>query len=132
MVPPRDNGSDSIGSQEAYDSGFIREEQHPDRVLISFLTKKNRKIQICIDFRDLNEACPKDEFPLPITNVKIENTCGFEWIYFMDRFSGYNQIKMDPDESKMFGRAPKKSFFLSLTDYITIDQCQADRTLVTS
>ena len=46
------------------DSGFIREEQHPDWVVnIIPVTKKNEKIRVCIDFRDLNEACPKDEFP---------------------------------------------------------------------
>jgi len=61
------------------DSGFIREEQHPDWVAnIVLITKKNRKIWVCIDFHDLNEACPKDEFPLPITDVMIDNTCGFE------------------------------------------------------
>jgi len=44
-------------------SGFIREEQHPDWVAnIIPVTQKNRKIWVCIDFRDLNEACPKDEF----------------------------------------------------------------------
>jgi len=44
------------------DSGFIREEQHPDWVAnIVPVAKKNGKIRICIDFRDLNEACPKDE-----------------------------------------------------------------------
>ena len=43
---------------------FIREEQHSDWVAkIILVTKKNGKIQICIDFRNLNEACPKDEFP---------------------------------------------------------------------
>ena len=76
------------------DSGFIREEQHPDWVAnIVPVAKKNGKIRICIDFRDLNEACPKDEFPLPITYVMIDNTCGFERMSFMDGFSGYNQIK---------------------------------------
>ena len=60
------------------DSGFIREEQHPDWVVnIVSVAKKNGKNQICINFRDLNEACPKDEFPLPITDVMIDNTCGF-------------------------------------------------------
>ena len=49
---------------------------------------------ICIDFRDLNEACAKDEFPLPITDVMIDNTYGFERMSFMDGFSGYNEIKM--------------------------------------
>ena len=83
------------------DSGFIREEQHPDWVAnIVPVSKKNGKIRICIDFRDLNEACPKDEFPLPITDVMIDNTCGFERMSFMDGFSGYNQIKMYPDDEK--------------------------------
>ena len=61
------------------DSGFIREEQHPDRVAnIVPVSKKNGKIQICIDFHDLNAACPKEEFPLPIMDVIIDNMCGFE------------------------------------------------------
>ena len=60
-------------------SGFIREEQHPDWVAnIVPVTKKNGKIRVFIDFRDLNEAYPKDEFPLPITDVMIDNTYGFE------------------------------------------------------
>src|SRR3954469_14342720 len=47
------------------DSGFIREKQHPDWVSnIVPVTKKNRSIRICIDFRNLNDACPKDEIPL--------------------------------------------------------------------
>ena len=76
------------------DSGFIRKEQHPDWVAnIVPVTKKNGKIQICIDFRDLNEACPKDEFPLPITDVMIDNTCGFERMSFMDGFQGTTKSK---------------------------------------
>ena len=48
------------------DSDFIREEH------IVPVTKKNEKIRVCIDFRDLNEACPKDEFSSPIMNVMID------------------------------------------------------------
>ena len=58
--------------------GFILEEQHPDWVTNIPILKKNGKFWICIDYRDLNTACPKDEFPLPITNVMTDNTCGFE------------------------------------------------------
>jgi len=83
------------------DSGFISEKQHPDLVAnIVPVTKKNEKILICIDFRDLNEVCPKDKFPLPITDIMIDNTCGFERMSFMDGFSRYNQIKMYPDVEK--------------------------------
>src|SRR4051812_47632347 len=82
-------------------SGFIREEQHPDWVAnIVPVAKKTGKIRICIDFRNLNDACPKDEFPLPITDVMIDNTWGFERMSFMDGFSGYNQITMFPADEK--------------------------------
>jgi len=77
------------------DSGFIREEQHPDWVTnIVPVPKNNGKIRICVDFHDLNVACPKDEFSLPITDVMIDNTYEFERMSFIDSFSGYNQIKM--------------------------------------
>jgi len=62
--------------------------------------KKNEMIWICIDYRKLNAACPKDEFSLAITDVMIDNTCDFERMSFMDGFSGYNQIKMYPDYEK--------------------------------
>ena len=62
--------------------------------------KKNGKIRVCIDYHDLNAACPKNEFPLSITDIMIDNTCGFERMSFMDGFSGYNQIKMHPEDEK--------------------------------
>ena len=61
------------------------EEQYPDWVAnIVPVPKRNENIRICIDFRDLNAACPKDEFPLPITDVMIDNTRRFERMSFMD------------------------------------------------
>jgi len=81
--------------------GFIREEQHPDWVanIVSIL-KKNEKIWVYIDYRDLSATCPKEEFPLPITDIMIDNTCGFERMSFMDDFLRYNQIKMYPEDEK--------------------------------
>ena len=71
--------------------GFIQEEHHPDWVAnIVPVLKKKEKIRVCIDFYDLNIACPKDEFLLPIIDVMIHNTCDFKRISFMDGFSGYN------------------------------------------
>jgi len=51
-------------------------------------------------YRDLNTACSKDEFMLPITDAMIDNTYGFERMSFMDGFSGYNQIKMYPEDER--------------------------------
>ncbi|KAJ8615172.1 hypothetical protein MRB53_034544 [Persea americana] len=87
--------------QKLKNVGFICEEQHPEWLAnIVPVTKKNGQIRVCIDYRDLNNACPKDEFPLPIPEVMIGNTYGFERMTFMDGFSGYNQIKMHPEDER--------------------------------
>ena len=60
--------------------------------------KKNGKWRVCVDFTELNKACPKDSFPLPHIDRLIEATAGNELLSFMDAFSGYNQIMMNPDD----------------------------------
>ena len=53
---------------------------------------------MCLDYRDLNRASPKDNFPLPHIDVLVDNTTNFALFSFMDEFSGYNQIKMVPKD----------------------------------
>ena len=56
---------------------------------------------MCIDFTNLNEACPKDPFPLLWIDQTVDATAGNELLSFMDAYSGYNQIKMyPPNEDK--------------------------------
>ena len=52
--------------------------------------KKYGGVRICVDYRDLNKACPKDDFSLPNIDVLIENTITCVMYSFMDGFSGYN------------------------------------------
>jgi hypothetical protein len=65
--------------------------------------KKNTdKIRVCIDFRNLNKATPKDEYHMPIADMLINNTLGYCVISFVDGNVGYNQIFMvEEDMSKM-------------------------------
>ena len=58
--------------------------------------KANDKWRLCIDFTDVNKACPKDSFPLLRIDLIVDATAGHELLSFMDAFSGYNQINMDP------------------------------------
>ena len=51
---------------------------------------------MCIDFRDLSKACPKEDFPLPHIDVLMDNTASNALMSFMDGFLGFNQIKMAP------------------------------------
>ena len=51
-----------------------------------------------MDYRDLNRASPKDNFPLPHIDILVDNTANFALFSLMDGFSGYNQIKMVPED----------------------------------
>nr|GEU40045.1 reverse transcriptase domain-containing protein [Tanacetum cinerariifolium] len=50
--------------------------------------------RMCVDFKDLNKACPKDGYPLPEIDWKVESLCGFPFKYFLDAYKGYHQIQM--------------------------------------
>ncbi|KAG7564126.1 Cytochrome P450 superfamily [Arabidopsis suecica] len=81
--------------------GSIREVQYPEWVANTVVVKKkNGKDRVCIDFTDLNKACPKDSFPLPHIDRLVESTAGNELLTFMDAFSGYNQLMMDPEDQE--------------------------------
>ena len=89
--------------------GFIGEVKYPSWISnIVPVRKKNGQIHICVDFRDLNKSCPKDDFPLPLTEILVDATVGYETLSFMDGFFGYNQIRMAPrDEEFTAFRTPK-------------------------
>ena len=48
--------------------------------------KKDGKVRICMDFRDLNKICPKDDFPLPHIDVLVDNTADSALMSFVDGF----------------------------------------------
>ena len=56
---------------------------------------------MCVDFRDLNSACPKDDFPLSITEVMVDAITGHEALSFMDSSSRYNQIWMNAKDEEL-------------------------------
>ena len=82
-------------------AGAIREVEYPEWLANVVLVKKaNDKWRLYIDFTDVNRACPKDSFPLPRIDLIVDATAGHELLSFMDAFSGYNQISMDPDDQE--------------------------------
>ena len=64
------------------------------------MKKANGKWRMCVDFMDLNKACPKDSFPLPRIDQLVDSTAGHKLLTFMDAFSGYNQIKMTEEDQE--------------------------------
>uniref|UniRef100_A0A5B7BB47 Reverse transcriptase domain-containing protein n=1 Tax=Davidia involucrata TaxID=16924 RepID=A0A5B7BB47_DAVIN len=81
--------------QRLLEARMIREVHYPDWVANPVLApKKNGKWRVCVDFTDLNKACPKDSFPVPRIDQLVDATAGHQLLTFMDAYSGYNQIQM--------------------------------------
>ncbi|GJY63535.1 reverse transcriptase domain-containing protein [Tanacetum coccineum] len=56
--------------------------------------------RVCIDYSKLNEATRKDHFPLPFMDQMLERLAGNEYYCFLDGFSGYFQIPIDPNDQE--------------------------------
>ena len=82
--------------------GFIREVEYPNWLAnVVVVPKKEGKWLVCVDYTNLNNACPKDSFPLPRIDQIVDSTVGQGMFSFLDAFSGYHQIPMAPsDEEK--------------------------------
>ena len=62
--------------------------------------KNNGEVRLCIDFRNLNKVSLKDNYPLPKMEHILQKVVGSERISTMDGFSGYNQIKVLPEDKE--------------------------------
>ncbi|MCO5608877.1 hypothetical protein L7F22_063095 [Adiantum nelumboides] len=83
-------------------AGFITKVASSDWIFpIVVVPKKNGKLRVCVDYRKLNAQTVKDSFPLPFTDMMLDDIAGHEMYSFMDGYSGYNQLKIAPkDRSK--------------------------------
>lgn len=74
--------------QKQFDAGFLVVSNYPQWVAnIVPVPKKDGKVRMCVDYRDLNRASPKDDFPLPHIDVLVNNTTQSLMFSFMDGFS---------------------------------------------
>ena len=81
--------------------GFIRPVKQATWLSpIVVVPKKNGKIRVCVDYRKLNAATVTDAFPLPFTDGVLDAVAGHEVYSFLDGFSGYNQIRMNPADQE--------------------------------
>ncbi|GAU25741.1 hypothetical protein TSUD_216720 [Trifolium subterraneum] len=87
--------------KDLLEANFIAEAQYTTWLSNVVLVKKsNGKWRMCVDYTDLNRACPKDAYLLPNIDKLVDNSSGFKLLSFMDAYSGYNQIKMAEIDKK--------------------------------
>jgi hypothetical protein len=81
--------------EKMLEAGFIRLCRYAEWISsIVLIQKKDGRWRVCVDFRDLNRATPKDEYPMPVAETLIDATAGNKILSFMDGNAGYNQIFM--------------------------------------
>nr|XP_043629940.1 uncharacterized protein LOC122601246 [Erigeron canadensis] len=88
---------------EMVKAGILREVKYQTWVANPVMVKKpDGSWRLCVDFKDINKVCPKDNYPLPEIDWKVESLDGFRLKCFLDAYKGYHQIsmkKMDEDKT---------------------------------
>jgi hypothetical protein len=103
------------------EANFIRPCQYVDWIsnIIPVEKEGTGKIRDCIDFHNLNRATPKDEYPMPIADMLVNDSFGHKVISFLDGNVGYNQIFMaKEDMHKMTFRCPS---FVGLFEWVVMN-----------
>jgi hypothetical protein len=73
---------------------------------------------MCIDYRKLNAATKKDHFPLPFIDEMLERLAKHSFFYFLDRYLGYHQIPIHPDDQS-------KTMFTCPMEHTPIVECRS-------
>ncbi|GKC51371.1 reverse transcriptase domain-containing protein [Tanacetum coccineum] len=83
------------------EAGIMREVHYHDWLSNPMMVKKHDDSwRMCVDFKDLNKACPKDGYPLLEIEWKVESLCGFLFKCFLDAYKGYHQIQMAKEDEE--------------------------------
>ena len=94
--------------QKQLDAGFIKVVHYPQWVAnVVPVPKKDKRVRIRVDFRNLNKAGPKDNFSLPHIDVLVDNMADHTLLSFIDGYTGYYQVKMAVEDME------KKATFIT-------------------
>jgi hypothetical protein len=98
-VHPRKAAAIKLEVEKLLKAGFIYPVALTDWVSnLVLIDKKQGTIRVCVDYRDINKACPKDNFPTPFVDQIVDDCARRKIFSLMDGFSGYNQINIVPED----------------------------------
>ncbi|GJY42462.1 reverse transcriptase domain-containing protein [Tanacetum coccineum] len=101
--------------EKLVDAGIMKEVHYHRWLSNQVKVKKHDgSWRMCVDFKDLNKACPQGGYPLPEIDWKVKSLCGYPFKCFLDAYKGYHQIKMaKEDEEKTTFITSQGIFFYS-------------------
>jgi hypothetical protein len=98
-IHPRQAAAIKLEVEKLLKAGFIYPVALTEWVSnLVLIDKKGGNIRVCVDYRDINKACPKENFPAPFFDQIVDDYDGSEIFSLMDGFSGYNQINIAPED----------------------------------
>ena len=103
-IPPSDYDMVKAHINQLLDSQIIRESCSPYASPIVLVKKKDGKLRLCVDYRQLNAKTRKDAFPLPRIEESLDAMTGAQWFSTLDLASGYNQVPVTEEDK------PKTAF----------------------
>ena len=87
--------------KKQFDAGFLAVARYREWVAnIVLIPKKDGKVRMCVDYRDLNRASPKDTFPLSHIDILVDNTANFALFSFMDG----SRLQSDKNGARGYGK----------------------------
>ncbi|KAK1433246.1 hypothetical protein QVD17_10155 [Tagetes erecta] len=94
------------------EANILRPVQYQTWVANPVMVKKgDGSWRMCIDFKDLNNACPKDCYPLPDIDERVDAVAGFRFKCFLDAYKGYHQIQMSKEDEDKTAFITKEGLF---------------------
>jgi len=100
-------------------AGFIQKARYTTWLANVVMVKmSNGKWRMWVDYTDLNKACPKDSYPLPTIDRLVDGAVDHQILSFLDAYSGYNQIQMNPrDKEKTTFRTDSDNFYYEVMSF---------------
>lgn len=95
---------------------ILREVEYPIWLANPVLVKKaNGEWRMCVDFTNLNQACPKDFFPLPRIDILVDSIAGFRFMCFLDAYREYHQIFLRKEDEEKTAFVTDKGTYCYVT-----------------
>ncbi|GJX66762.1 reverse transcriptase domain-containing protein [Tanacetum coccineum] len=94
------------------EAGIMKEVHYHDWLSNPVMVMKHDDSwRMCVDFKNLNKACPKDGYPLPEIDWKVESLCGFPFKCFVNAYKGYHQLQMEKEDEEKIAFITSQGIF---------------------
>ncbi|GJS42699.1 reverse transcriptase domain-containing protein [Tanacetum coccineum] len=113
--------------EKLVDAGIMKEVHYHNWLSNPVMVKKHDgSWRMCVDFKDLNKACPQDGYPLPEIDWKVESLCGYPFKCFLDAYKGYHQIKMAKEDEEKMAFITNQGIFCYSKMSFALKKCRSD------